>query len=121
MPLRGVQVLVAEDQFFIAEDIKTTVEAAGGVVIGPASSLEAAMTLAQRRRPDIATFNHQIKGLSTEPLARYLGELGVPILVLSSFGVDVPPWPLAGRAFLAKPFEGERLVNALRAIARSVG
>ena len=97
MPLRGVHVLIAEDQFFIAEDIKAAVEAAGGTVIGPASSLEDAIALVQRHRPDVAAFNHQIKGLSTEPLARYLGELKVPILVLSSYDLDSRRGPLQVR------------------------
>jgi hypothetical protein len=70
--LLGKVVLIAEDQFLLAEDIREAVLSAGATIVGPAATLERAMSLANHSRPDVAMFNLTLFGRSTLPLAQAL-------------------------------------------------
>ena len=43
--LGGVRVLVVEDEYFIAQDLRSSLEAAGASVVGPVGDVAAGMAL----------------------------------------------------------------------------
>ena len=52
--LAGLRVLIVEDEPFIALDLAFGVEEAGGVPLGPASSVAQALRLIENELPDAA-------------------------------------------------------------------
>lgn len=110
--LAGRRILVVEDDPIIALDLKTTLDGAGAVVIGPASSLDKALRLAQEVALDAAVLDVRLEHGDTLPLAVRLVGRRVPFLfqtsdpgVVAALFPDVP--------ILRKPFRPEHLVASL--------
>lgn len=60
--LNGRYILIVEDEPFIAYDLADIVEQAGGVVVGPASSIGEALLLISRCRIDAAILDVNLAG-----------------------------------------------------------
>jgi DNA-binding response OmpR family regulator len=93
MNLRGKRVLVVEDDRLIALDVANELKSAGCTVIGPASRLEPAVTLAQAQQIDAAVLDIFLEGAFVWQLAGMLAAQRVPFIFLTGFGhaLDFPP------------------------------
>jgi CheY-like chemotaxis protein len=111
--LAGRKVLIVEDNFLEAEDMREAVESAGGRVVGPANSIETAVILVGNDRPDVALLNVNVNGRTSTRIAKRLSELGIPFVVVTGFARDVVPPSLRDAGYVAKPFFREELVSAL--------
>jgi len=87
--LKHVSVLVAEDQTFIALDLALAVEDAGGKVVGPAASCEAAMTLLSNGIIGAAILDVNLVDGDCSALVEVLVDLCVPFIIHTA--VDLPP------------------------------
>ena len=87
--LKHVSVLVAEDQTFIALDLALAVEDAGGKVVGPAASCEAAMTLLSNGIVGAAILDVNLVDGDCSALVEVLVDLCVPFIIHTA--VDLPP------------------------------
>ena len=87
--LKHVSVLVAEDQTFIALDLALAVEDAGGKVVGPAASCEAAMTLLLSGVVGAAILDVNLVDGDCSALVEVLVDLCVPFIIHTA--VDLPP------------------------------
>ncbi len=86
--LKHVSVLVAEDQTFIALDLAFAVEDAGGKVVGPAASCEAAMTLLSNEIVGAAILDVNSVDGDCSALVEVLVDLCVPFIIHTA--VDLP-------------------------------
>ena len=86
--LKHVSVLVAEDQTFIALDLALAVEDAGGKVVGPAASCEAAMTLLSNGNVGAAILDVNLVDGDCSALVEVLVDLCVPFIIHTA--VDLP-------------------------------
>jgi len=111
--LQGCSVLVAEDIILIAEDIRDAVLGAGGCVIGPAVTIEAAVAAAERYRPDLATLNISLGGRNTVPLAEQLTQLEVPYVLVTGASPEALPAQYRSTPYVTKPFYRDELLKAL--------
>jgi DNA-binding NtrC family response regulator len=112
-------VLVVEDEFIIALELQTNLEDAGAVVVGPAHSLRSAMELARREDISVATLDLRLGRDSVSPVARLLGERGIPFIFYSGQPESDPAraeWPQC--TVLSKPAMPADLVAA---VAKIVG
>ena len=87
--LKHVSVLVAEDQTFIALDLALAVEDAGGKVVGPAASCEAAMFLLSNVIVGAAILDVNLVDGDCSALVKALVDLCVPFIIHTA--VDLPP------------------------------
>ena len=87
--LKLVSVLVAEDQTCIALDLALAVEDAGGKVVGPAASCEAAMTLLSTGIVGAAILDVDLVDGDCSALVEVLVDLRVPFIIHTA--VDLPP------------------------------
>ena len=87
--LNNQSVLVAEDQSFIAMDLALAVEDAGGKVVGPAASCEAAMTLLSNGIIGAAILDVNLVDGDCSALVEVLVDLCVPFIIHTA--VDLPP------------------------------
>jgi DNA-binding NtrC family response regulator len=95
--LHDACILICEDEPLIGLDLSISVEAAGGHALGPAASVEEAMTLLDERIVDGAILDVNLKDGEVTPVALRLLELNVPLVVQSGVGLPdelkyrVPP------------------------------
>lgn len=92
--LNHALVLVAEDEPFIALDLVLAIEDAGGLVVGPAASVEEALALINATPVAGAILDVNLIDGDISPVAELLLELGIPIILQTGIGL---PTDLAAR------------------------
>jgi CheY-like chemotaxis protein len=102
--LSGLRILVVEDDFLIAMDIKEAIERLGGHVVGPIGRLEQAHALARREVFDAAILDVKLDGDVTFPLAEELLMRGVPIALATGYDLASLPEKFHHVPHLRKPF-----------------
>jgi DNA-binding response OmpR family regulator len=104
--LRGLRILVVEDNFLVAEVLRDLLEEKGCQVMGPAPRVSVALQLCKDEVLDGALLDINLGGQSCFPIATYLLERGVPFFFLSGYDDSTMiPAPLRHIPRLAKPFD----------------
>src|SRR5690348_9428474 len=83
--LRGLRILVVEDNFLVADTICEILADRGCEVVGPAPSLERGWKLAREEALDGAVLDVNLSGEVSFPLAKALAERGIPFLFLTGY------------------------------------
>jgi DNA-binding NtrC family response regulator len=113
----GSKILIVEDQFVEANDLKIILEGAGHEVTGVAKSYDHACVLLERVKPDIVLLDIYLKGkLTGIDLAIRLSSENIPFIYLSANSNEsvleaakaTRPW-----GFLVKPFRSKDVLVAL--------
>ena len=116
--IRGRKVLIVEDDFLEADDMRDAVEAVGGIVVGPALSVDTALALLERGLPDVALLDVLVFRMSSVSIAERLTQLHVPFVVVTAYPRERLPPPLDTGPYVRKPYWRKQLTDALgRAIA----
>jgi CheY-like chemotaxis protein len=114
----GKKVLIVEDDFLEAEDMRDAVEAVGGIVVGPALSVDTALGLLEGSLPDVALLDVLVFRMSSVSIAERLTQLHVPFVVVTAYPRERLPPPLDAGPYVRKPYWRKQLTDALgRAIA----
>ncbi|MGX9983706.1 response regulator [Methylobacterium fujisawaense] len=113
-PLSHRRILVVEDEYLIAMDVKRWLMAAGATVVGPVPSVERALGLIEEGYIDAAVLDINLGERGTSfPIADRLSALGVPYLFATG-DVQVSLGSLyGGQPRLEKPFVEAELVQAV--------
>jgi DNA-binding response OmpR family regulator len=111
-----LKVLIAEDELMIADLIEETLVTNGYEVCGIATTVDDAVALGEKHRPDLAVLDVRLaKGGHGPDIARHLkskGKLGV--LYETGDGIRNSELTQAdGEASLSKPYRTEDLLRAL--------
>jgi CheY-like chemotaxis protein len=109
--LAGKHILIVEDNFLEAEEMRHAVESAAGGVLGPALSAEQALWWIERHQPDCGILDVDTGPLTTTPVAQRLKELSVPFIVATGSSKELLPPPLRTASYLAKPFARAELIE----------
>ncbi len=119
--LDGVRVLIVEDNFIVADSLKSLITAYGGTVVAMVPSVAGALSLLASAPIDVAILDVHLSGGSVEPLADRLVKDRVPFFFITGYGDDsVLPERLRGWPRLDKPVETDRLLATLgRVLGRS--
>ena len=116
MPARQT-VLIVEDEFAVANDLRLIVERAGYSTSGPAYSVTEALEISQQQRPDLVLLDIHLQGPQTGiDFARYLNVEQIPFVFVSANTntivldevKDTQPY-----GFLVKPFREKDVLVAL--------
>lgn len=111
------RILVVEDEYLIASEVKRWLQAAGFEVLGPVPSVDQALDLIEGRRPDAAILDVNLgEGDNAYPLADKLGVMGVPYLFATGDVRLTDASAYRNRPRLEKPFVARALVRALSEI-----
>ena len=117
LPLAGRRVLVVEDEYLIASQMKRWLLAAGCEVLGPVPSVDQALDLIEDDHLDAAVLDVNLgDGDTAYPVADKLGVLGVPYLFATGDMKLADASVYSHRPRLEKPFVASELVLALRRI-----
>jgi DNA-binding response OmpR family regulator len=118
---RIVRILVVEDEFLIAMELAAILEAHGFLVIGPAATVDDALEILRRERPDAVVLDLNLRGKTATPVARQLRELDLPFVIASAYSNrDLPSDDsLRGVANVGKPTNSATLIQELYRITNS--
>ena len=113
MPLRGLKVLIVEDEAIIAMMVEDMLGDMGCEVVGPAGELAQAFAIAEREAFDCAILDVNLAGQRVDPFVDLLKARGAPFIFATGYGVaglreEDRDWPV-----LLKPISGRRLGEAL--------
>jgi DNA-binding LytR/AlgR family response regulator len=116
--LRGVRILIVEDNFVVADALKFLIEGYEGTVVAMAPNLERAFAALAAHAVDVSVLDINLNETSVVPLADALHAGGGRFVFLSGYGdLELLPAHLRDHPRLDKPVEPERLVRALYDLA----
>lgn len=116
--LAGRSVLVIEDDFYLADDARQTLEDAGANVLGPVSNVEDALTLLEQTKPDCALVDINLgAGPNFEP-AWALRSRNIPLIFLTGYDATAVPSEFADAPRLEKPTDARGLLAAVAVLCR---
>ncbi len=102
--LDGLTIMVVEDDFLAALELKRLVEDRAGTVAGPVGRLEQAQKLAEDATLDGAILDVKLNGSVSLPLVDHLIARGVPVILVTGYDVATLPPRFADTPRLPKPF-----------------
>lgn len=111
--LAGRSVLVVEDEFYLADDLRRALVEQGAKVAGPVNTLARAQALTSAQQVDLAVLDVNLKGELIFPLADELRERGVPFVFTTGYGAEMVPAQYQDVERWEKPFTPRQLVQAL--------
>ena len=119
--LTGKRILVVEDEPLVSMLVEDELLGAGAEVVGPVPTVSEALRLVQAAAADggisAAVLDINLDGQHVAPLADRLAALGVPFLFATGYGDSRDTGRHGAAPVLEKPFDMERLVAAVAALA----
>lgn len=117
LDLEGRRILIVEDDFFVALDLKQVLDEAGCTVVGTASSVERALTTISGRRIDAALLDVTLERELVFAVADRLSADGVPFVFITCDPTAMPErhWM---RPVISKPYQPPEVLAALAAVMR---
>lgn len=103
--LAGKRILVVEDEYFIASDIKRALVKAEATVVGPVGHLGEGLALLGGEPLDGAILDVNLEGATSYPIADKLAERDVPYLFLTGYDGWSLPERYRAAPRIAKPFQ----------------
>ena len=111
--LAGKHVLIVEDEYFVADEVRRALEKAGAVVVGPAPSVEIGMHLIDDNNVDGAILDIRLDGETVFPIAERLQDLGIPFVFATAYMQADIPERYGGYYLCEKPAELSAIAEAL--------
>jgi DNA-binding NtrC family response regulator len=113
-PLKGIHVLVLEDDPVQALDLIISLEEAGASVLGPEIQLEEAERLITESCCDAAVIDLRLGNRNASAFAAYLQRKHIPFVVFSAYP-DSAHWRFSGVrwSFVQKPASPDRVIAVL--------
>lgn len=111
--LVGLKIMVVEDEYLVALDLKQMIESLGATVLGPIARATPALEMARRQQLDGALLDVSLVGETSVIVAEELLARGIPVILTSGYDISALPIRLQGLPYLPKPVD----MRALRRIA----
>jgi two-component SAPR family response regulator len=118
--LRGVRILIVEDESILAMDLENRLKGESCDVIGLVSREAKALKLLERDRPDAVVLDLNLNGKLPTDLVDALVARQIPYVIVTGYGkrqFDSPA--LQGAPRLDKPIKTEELVRVLSDLVRA--
>ncbi|WP_270938710.1 response regulator [Falsiroseomonas oryzae] len=112
------RVLVVEDEALVAMLVEDALLDAGFGVMGPAATVDEAMSLLARERPDAVVLDLNLAGETSTPVADELAARGIPYVIATGYGASGLPAGHQDAMVLAKPYDPAELTSMLGRICR---
>lgn len=112
--LSGLNVLVVEDMFMLAQDLAEQLIGAGCTVVGPAPTVQQALDEIDGIALHGAVLDVNLRGERSFPLAEHLTRDGVPFIFLTGYdSATVFPDSFRDTPKLTKPVDYNLLIEAV--------
>jgi DNA-binding response OmpR family regulator len=116
--LAGRRVLVVEDQYFIADDLRRILSDAGAEVVGPTPDAAQALQWLEGEKPDFALLDINLGDGTAYPVARELMRCGTPFAFVTGYLPSMVAPEFQSVPYIDKPFNAARI---LAAVSRAPG
>jgi CheY-like chemotaxis protein len=113
--LRGLRVLVVEDEALVALQLEDMLCDLGCAVVGPASRVHQALDLLDGQKVDAAVLDLNVAGELVYPVAEALSSRGLPFIFATGYGASGVNASYRNRPILQKPFLITQLRQAMLA------
>lgn len=112
--MRGKHVLLVEDEYFIAQEMKEAFEASGAVVVGPVADPDDALGLIANDGPiDGAVLDINLQGEMSYSVADALRQRGVPFVFATGYDRSHIPASFSDVTLCEKPVRPNAVGAAL--------
>jgi light-regulated signal transduction histidine kinase (bacteriophytochrome)/CheY-like chemotaxis protein len=112
--MHGLNVLMVEDQLLIAMDVQTMLIAEGAASVETASTVQEALHVLARVKPDVAILDVNLGNGTSMPAAHSLREQGIPFVFATGYGENtLIPAAMLDVPIVRKPYDVVALVTAL--------
>lgn len=111
--LTGKRILIVEDEYFIASDLRNDLAKAGAVVVGPVGDLDKGLALAVGEALDATLLDVNVEGAHSYAIADALAARGVPYAFLTGYDAWALPSEHRGTPRIAKPFLWEQVAACI--------
>ena len=111
--LKGLRVLVVEDEALVALQLEDMLAELGCAIIGPASRVCQALNLLGGQRVNAAVLDLNVAGELVYPVADALASRGLPYIFATGYGAAGLIGPYRSRPVLQKPFLQSQLRKAM--------
>jgi ActR/RegA family two-component response regulator len=112
-PLSGRHIVILEDDYYQAHDCQEMLESAGAKVVAISATIPDLDALLEKGPVHVVLIDINLgHGLSLD-FARELKARAIPFVFLTGYDAAMLPDDLAGSAYLSKPADSGRIVNAL--------
>jgi DNA-binding response OmpR family regulator len=118
--LKGLRLLIVEDEALVAMMIQDVVCDAGAEVVGPAANIDMAMSALRDQSVDGAILDVNLSGERIDPVADFLRAHKIPFLFLTGYGKSGIGERFPSAAVVTKPFNDADLLKTVdRVIVKS--
>jgi CheY-like chemotaxis protein len=113
--LKGRRLLVVEDEYIVAADLAASLESLGAEVIGPAASVQEALSFVQKDGVplDGAVLDINLRNERVYPVADMLRARGIPFVFTTGYDAVAIPSAYAQVPRCEKPVDRTQLVRWL--------
>lgn len=115
--LAGKRILVVEDEYFIAADLKRALADEGAVILGPVGQLDQGLAIAAAETIDAAILDMNLEGGNSCAIADRLTERGVPLMFVTGYDAWSMPAGQRDAPRVAKPFNIETVLTMVAGLA----
>lgn len=112
--LTGLRVLVIEDDYFIADEVCSTLREHGAEIVGPCPDVPSGLQLVKREAIDCAVLDINLQGNLAFGIASELRTRGIPAIFATGYGTSVVPTEFSDSVRLEKPVNLQALLRAVR-------
>lgn len=117
MPTDGKKkILIVEDDVLIAMDLALIVEEAGGAVIGPFHTVDAALEGLNSDRLDLAILDFNLGPSTSERIAARLAEMDVPTAFLTGHASHHVTGHVPSATVIEKPVSQQKIARLLQTL-----
>lgn len=117
-PLRGLRILVVEDEYLVATDMERVLSGLGAEVVGPVGHLGDAQRLGRQEPLHGAILDVDLAGEAVYPLAEELARRKVPMILATGIDVSGVPREYECLPNLQKPFDDRSLQSMVEQVFR---
>jgi DNA-binding NtrC family response regulator len=110
----GRRILIVEDNALLAIELAQALGDAGFETVGPALTVAQAMALLGKTGCDAAVLDINLRGETSEPVAKELHVRGVPFITMTGYARTQQPAVFEGTPTFTKPVVMELVIDELR-------
>jgi|SRR6185503_17766877 DNA-binding NtrC family response regulator len=111
LALSGKRVLVVEDEYYIADDLRRILEGVGAEIVGPLSTIDKAHQALNDASFDCAVIDLNLHGESAIPIAERLSDAGKSFAIATGYGSGSIPDRFKDVPRIEKPFNAATLLD----------
>ena len=111
--LKDCRVLIVEDEYFLADDLKKALEAQGATVVGPIADFEEACDQVKHDGFDVAVLDINLRNQAAYPLADELMRQEIPFIFYTGYDAQIIPQRFANVTIWQKPFDPSDLIEQI--------